>query len=76
MPQKTFQCNKCMEKHERPVNSKCQRQEVTDSESDTSSDHDSGVQSGGLKQDLSLQILQELKQLSGRIQQVEEKVNQ
>ena len=65
MLQKTFQCNKCMEKHERPVNSKCQRQEVTDNESDTSVESNSSVRTSGLNQDLNLQILNELKQLSG-----------
>ena len=76
MPQKTFQCNRCMEKHDRPVNSKCQRQEIMDSNSDTDSDRESGVPSNGLDQDLGTQILQELKQLNGRIQKVESKVEQ
>ena len=65
-----------MERHERPVNSKCQRQEIRDSNSDTDSDQESGVLSSGLDQDLGTQILQELKQLSGRIQKVESKVEQ
>ena len=65
-----------MERHERPVNSKCQRQETMDSNSDTDSEHESGIQTSGLDHDLGTQILKELKHLSGRIQKVESKVEQ
>ena len=73
---KIFQCNKCMEKHVRPVNSKCQRQQMVDNDSCTSVESDHNPKGSGLNQALSVQILAELKQLSGRIQQVEEKVHQ
>ena len=65
MPQKVFQCNKCMGKHERSVNSKCHRQEVTDDESVISVEKDTNAKTSDLNQDLGVQILAELKSLSG-----------
>ena len=76
MPQKFFQCNKCMEKHERPVNAKCQRQNVSADDSVSSMDSDIQSNTNSISQDISIQILTELKHLSGRIQEVEKKVEQ
>ena len=73
---KTFHCNKCMEKHEKPVNSKCQRQDVLNDECDTSFKSDTKSKTSALSQHLSMQILTELKHLSGHIQQVEDRVGQ
>ena len=63
-----------MEKHERPVNAKCQRQNVSADDSVSSMDSDIQSNSNSISQDISIQILTELKHLSGRIQEVEKKV--
>ena len=76
MPQKFFQCNKCMEKHERPVNATCQRQNVLSEDSDSLVESDNQSNTDYVNHDLGLQILTELKNLSGRIQEVEKKVEQ
>ena len=57
MPQKFFQCNKCMEKHERPVNAKCQRQNVSADDSVSSMDSDIQSNTNSISQDISIQIL-------------------
>ena len=69
MPKKTFFCKKCGYEHERPINSKC----VKPTEE---SDEDEVGESGVVKQDINMQILSELKSLSGRLSKVESKVNQ
>ena len=76
MPQKFFQCNKCMEKHERPVNAKCQIQNVSSDDSVSSVESDIQSNTCAKSQDISMQILTELKHLSGHIQEVEKKVEQ
>ena len=76
MPQKLFQCNKCMEKHERPVNTKCKRQNMLSDDSDSSVENDNQSNIDSVNHDLGLQILTELKNLSGRIQEVEKRVEQ
>ena len=65
-----------MEKHERPVNAKCQRQNVLSEDSDSSVESDNQSNTDSVNHDLGLQILTELKNLSGRIQEVEKKVEQ
>ena len=69
MPRKVFQCKACGDHHERPINSKCQYMK----ESDTS-DADNDSSRGAGQMDINKQILQELKQLNGRIAKVEERV--
>ena len=76
MPKKqTFECNRCLEKHARPINSKCKR--VLDSEIDSNSVKSTRSSSvgGSSNDDVNTQILEELRQLSGRLQTVEQKVN-
>ena len=65
---KTFDCNACGAKHQRPINSRCTR--VLDSESE----EESSVVSAG-QSDINLQILNELKNLSGRMSAMEERVD-
>ena len=65
-----------MEKHERSVNAKCQRQNVSADDSVSSMDSDIQSNTNSMSQDISIQILTELKHLSGRIQEVEKKVEQ
>ena len=69
MPKKTFFCKKCGYEHERPINSKCVKP-IQDS------DEEEVVESGTVNQDINMQILSELKSLSGRLSKVESKVNQ
>ena len=67
MLRKVFQCKACGDSHERPINSRCQY--VNDSDSiDQDSDNNSG------SMDINKQNVDELKQLNGRIVKVEEKV--
>ena len=70
MPRKVFQCKACGDQHERPINSKCQYVK----EGDTS-DMDNDISSSNDQMDINKQILAELKQLSGRMSKVEEKVD-
>ena len=65
---KTFDCNACGDRHQRPINSKCRR--VIDSETEDNISITSAGQS-----DINLQILSELKSLSGRMQAMEERVD-
>ena len=65
---KTFDCNACGDRHQRPINSKCTR--VIDSEPEDGISITSAGQS-----DINLQILSELKSLSGRMQAMEERVD-
>ena len=68
MPRKGFSCKACGDTHERPINSNCQFVKDVDSiDQDTDSISD--------QMDINKQILDELKQLSGRIAKVEEKVD-
>ena len=55
--------------HERPINSKCQHVKESDN-----SDQESDTTSGAEQMNINRQILNELKQLNGRIAKVEEKV--
>ena len=66
MPRKVFHCKTCGDVHERPINSKCQH--IDTSELDNES------VSGAGQMDINKQILNELKQLNGRISKVKEKV--
>ena len=68
MPGKVFSCKACGDTHERPINSKCQYVKDVDS-IDQDSDNNSD------QMDINRQILDELKQLSGRIAKVEERVD-
>ena len=68
MPKIFFDCNKCSEAHERPINSKCLKVSGTVSDNPHSSD-------GGGDIDTNLLILQELKSFSGRMAIMEQKVN-
>ena len=70
MPRKVFQCKACGDQHERPINSKCQYLK----ESDTG-DVDNESSNSAEPKDINKQILQELKQLNGRIAKVEERVD-
>ena len=70
MPRKVFQCKACGDQHERPINSKCQYVKESDS-----SDVDNESSSSAGQMDINKQILQELKQLNGRIAKVEERVD-
>ena len=56
MPRKVFQCKACGEVHERPINSKCQNVQ----ESDTS-DLDNDSVNGAGQMDINKQILHKLK---------------
>ena len=64
---KTFDCNACGDRHQRPINSKCTR--IVDSEPEDSHSVTSAGQS-----DINLQILNELKSLNGRMSAMEERV--
>ena len=68
MPSKTFDCKKCNGHHTRPINSKCQN---VSQHSSSNSDRPEA-----LSEDLSVKILQELQALSGRMPDVEDRVNQ
>ena len=70
MPRKVFQCKAWGDQHERPINSKCQYVKESDS-----SDVDNESSSSAGQMDINKQILQELKQLNGRIAKVEERVD-
>ena len=65
MPKKNFDCNKCGGSHPRPINSKCkleiQSNDVNEASADT--------------MDTNSLILQELKSLSGRMAEMERKVD-
>ena len=65
---KTFDCNACGDRHQRPINSRCSR--VIDSEPEDGISITSAGQS-----DINLQILSELKSLSGQMQAMEERVD-
>ena len=65
---KTFDCNTCGDRHQRPINSKCTRTMDSESEDGIS------VASTGLS-DINLQILSELKSLSGRMTAMEQRVD-
>ena len=65
---KTFDCNACGDRHQRPINSKCTR--TIDSEAEDGISVTSAGQS-----DINLQILNELKSLSGRMSAMEERVD-
>ena len=65
---KTFDCNACGDRHQRPINSKCTR--IMDSEAEDGISVTSAGQS-----DINLQILNELKSLSGRMSAMEERVD-
>ena len=69
MPKKIFFCKKCCYEHKRPINSKCMKP-IQDS------DEEDVVENGTVNQDINMQILSELKSLSGRLSKVESKVNQ
>ena len=64
---KTFDCNACGDRHQRPITSKCTR--IVDSEPEDSHSVTSAGQS-----DINLQILNELKSLNGRMSAMEERV--
>ena len=64
---KTFDCNACGDRHQRPINSKCMR--IIDSEPEDGSSVTSAGQS-----DINLQILNQLKRLNGRMTAMEERV--
>ena len=64
---KTFDCNACGDRHQRPINSKCTR--IVDSEPE----YGSSVASAG-QSDINLQILNELKSLNDRMSAMEEGV--
>ena len=64
---KTFDCNACGDRHQRPINSKCTR--IRDSEPEDGSSVTSAGQS-----DINLQILNELKSKTGRMSAMEERV--
>ena len=66
---KTFECNACGNKHQRPINSRCTR--VMDSEPEDMGSVDSAGQS-----DINFQILNELKNLNGRMSAMEKRVEQ
>ena len=70
MPRKLFKCKACGDTHERPINSKCQH---IDNIETSDLDGDSVSEAGQM--DINQQILHELKQLSGRISKVEQKVD-
>ena len=61
---KTFDCNACRDRHQRPINSKCTR--IVDSEPENG--HSAG------QSDINLQILNELKSLNGRMSAMKERV--
>ena len=65
---KTFDCNACGDRHQRPINSKCTR--LIDSEPEDGMSVTSAGQS-----DINLQILNELKSLSGRMSVMEQRVD-
>ena len=65
---KTFDCNACGDRHQRPINSKCTR--ISDSEPEDGISVTSAGQS-----DINLQILNELKSLSGRMSAMERRVD-
>ena len=65
---KTFDCNACGDRHQRPINSKCTR--ISDSEPEDGISVTSAGQS-----DINLQILNELKSLSGRMSAMEQRVD-
>ena len=67
MPQKNFDCNKCNGHHPRPINSKCKN--VPEDSMGTVDRPE------GQSMDMSAKILQELQSLSGRMSQIEDKVN-
>ena len=67
MAHKVCQCKACGDLNERPINSKCQYIKESDS-----SEQD--IESTSDQMDINKQILNELKQLNGRIAKVEEKV--
>ena len=64
---KTFDCNACRDRHQRPINSKFTR--IVDSEPEDGNSITSAGQS-----DINLQILNELKSLNGRMSAMEERV--
>ena len=68
MPKKTFDCKACGQNHERPINSKCTRNNASDLV-------DNSINIDSEQNDINLQILQELKSLSGRMMVVEQKVD-
>ena len=70
MPKKFFDCKACGQSHERPINSKCTKNNVN---GETSNNVASGAEQSD--SDINLQILQELKSLSGRMTVVEQKVD-
>ena len=64
MLQKVFKCKACGDVHERPINSKCQKvNEVDESVQDEGTVCDANAE----QMDINKQILNELKQLNGRI---------
>ena len=65
---KTFDLNACGDRHQRPINSKCTR--IIDSEAEDGISVASTGQS-----DINLQILSELKSLSGRMTAMEQRVD-
>ena len=65
MPKKVFDCNKCGGSHQRPINSKCKIEMQDNDGNETSADT---IDTNSL-------ILQELKSLSGRMAEMERKVN-
>ena len=68
MPKKFFDCKACGQSHERPINSKCTKNNINNETSNN-------VVTGAEQSDINLQILQELKSLSGRMTAVEQKVD-
>ena len=68
MLKKTFDNKACGQNHERPINSKCTRNSASEVA-------DNCVNIGSEQNDINLQILQELKSLSGRMTVVEQKVS-
>ena len=71
MSQKVFKCKACGDTHEVPINSKCQK--VNEMEASAQDEGTVGV-ANAEQMDINKQILSELKQLKGRITNVEEKV--
>ena len=62
MPKKFFDCKACGQSHERSINSKCIKNNIH-------------VVSGAEQSDINIQILQDLKSLSGRMTAVKQKVD-
>ena len=70
MPRKVYNCKACDEVHERLLNSKCNKQKSEEVANQSDSDSSDTVE----QMNINKQVLQELKQLNGRISKVEQMV--